>query len=259
MVGVVGADRVVGVVGSGGVRLGRAAGRSGDPRAAELGLSRACAAGLPSGVEGAYGGRSFDPICPAPPQSAPCGAFSPPAVVDRIEAVVLRIAIHGVDGRVPTRDSGRFRIRMSMTSTDHVVVPGNAEGAEGAPEAVEAVDASATTESPEAAEAPEAAPEPTFADLGLPEGVVRKLAQNGVTTPSRSRPRPSRTRWRARTSSAGAAPAPARPSPSVCRPWPRWPAAAPRSTSPAPSSSPRPASWPCRSPTRSSRTATSSA
>ncbi|MFD8428030.1 DEAD/DEAH box helicase [Streptomyces coelicoflavus] len=72
---------------------------------------------------------------------------------------------------------------MSMTSTDHVVVPGNAEGTEGAPEAVEAVAASAVTESPEAAEAPEAAPEPTFADLGLPEGVVRKLAQNGVTTP----------------------------------------------------------------------------
>ncbi|MFE5258015.1 DEAD/DEAH box helicase [Streptomyces coelicoflavus] len=72
---------------------------------------------------------------------------------------------------------------MSMTSTDHVVVPGNAEGAEGAPEAVEAVAASAVTESPEAVEAPEAAPEPTFADLGLPEGVVRKLAQNGVTTP----------------------------------------------------------------------------
>ncbi|OWA14243.1 RNA helicase [Streptomyces sp. CS159] len=84
---------------------------------------------------------------------------------------------------MPTRDSGRFRIRMSMTSTDHVVVPGNAEGAEGAPEVVEAVDASATAESPEAVEAPEAAPEPTFADLGLPEGVVRKLAQNGVTTP----------------------------------------------------------------------------
>ncbi|MGW2130551.1 DEAD/DEAH box helicase, partial [Streptomyces coelicoflavus] len=72
---------------------------------------------------------------------------------------------------------------MSMTSTDHVVVPGNAEGTEGAPEAVEAVAASAVTESPEAVEAPEAAPEPTFADLGLPEGVVRKLAQNGVTTP----------------------------------------------------------------------------
>ncbi|MEV6883367.1 DEAD/DEAH box helicase [Streptomyces sp. NPDC051135] len=68
---------------------------------------------------------------------------------------------------------------MSMTSTDHVVVPENAEGAEGAPEAVEAVEAAATTEAPEAAEAPEV----TFADLGLPEGVVRKLAQNGVTTP----------------------------------------------------------------------------
>lgn len=65
---------------------------------------------------------------------------------------------------------------MSMTSTDHVVVPEDAEGVEGAPEAVEAT---ATTEAPEAAEAPEA----TFADLGLPEGVVRKLAQNGVTTP----------------------------------------------------------------------------
>ncbi|AZM80177.1 DEAD/DEAH box helicase [Streptomyces sp. KPB2] len=77
---------------------------------------------------------------------------------------------------MPTRDSGRFRIRMSMTSTDHVVVPGNAEGVQGEPEAVEAVAAAAATEAPEAAE-------PTFADLGLPEGVVRKLAQNGVTTP----------------------------------------------------------------------------
>ncbi|MBZ6142558.1 DEAD/DEAH box helicase [Streptomyces olivaceus] len=65
---------------------------------------------------------------------------------------------------------------MSMTSTDHVVVPENAEGVEGAPEAVEAP---VTAEAPAAAEAPE----PTFADLGLPEGVVRKLAQNGVTTP----------------------------------------------------------------------------
>ncbi|MGY1580607.1 DEAD/DEAH box helicase [Streptomyces sp. MN13] len=35
----------------------------------------------------------------------------------------------------------------------------------------------------EAEAAAEAAPEITFADLGLPEGVVRKLAQNGVTTP----------------------------------------------------------------------------
>ncbi|MEU3895847.1 DEAD/DEAH box helicase [Streptomyces sp. NPDC045251] len=62
---------------------------------------------------------------------------------------------------------------MSMTSTDHVVVPENAEGVEGTPEAVEA---STTPDTPQA-------PEVTFADLGLPEGVVRKLAQNGVTTP----------------------------------------------------------------------------
>ncbi|MER8005457.1 DEAD/DEAH box helicase [Streptomyces sp. NPDC094149] len=46
---------------------------------------------------------------------------------------------------------------MSISSTDHVVVPEN----EGTEDAVEV----------------------TFSDLGLPEGVVRKLAQNGVTTP----------------------------------------------------------------------------
>ena len=50
---------------------------------------------------------------------------------------------------------------MSISSTDHVVVPENDEN-----EPVV-----------------EAAPEVTFATLGLPEGVVRKLAQNGVTTP----------------------------------------------------------------------------
>ncbi|WP_217208806.1 DEAD/DEAH box helicase [Streptomyces sp. AC550_RSS872] len=49
---------------------------------------------------------------------------------------------------------------MSISSTDHVVVPEDAENA-----------------------AVEDAPEVTFADLGLPEGVVRKLAQNGVTVP----------------------------------------------------------------------------
>ncbi|MFB6774148.1 DEAD/DEAH box helicase, partial [Streptomyces sp. NPDC056337] len=59
---------------------------------------------------------------------------------------------------------------MSITSTDHAVMPENAEGAEGATEAVEAAETPAT-------------PEVTFAELGLPEGVVRKLAQNGVTTP----------------------------------------------------------------------------
>ncbi|NKI40849.1 DEAD/DEAH box helicase [Streptomyces physcomitrii] len=59
---------------------------------------------------------------------------------------------------------------MSVSSTDHIVVPESVEA-----EAVEAL------ETVEAAEA--AAPETTFADLGLPEGVVRKLAQNGVTVP----------------------------------------------------------------------------
>ncbi|MER5447679.1 DEAD/DEAH box helicase [Streptomyces sp. NPDC002766] len=48
---------------------------------------------------------------------------------------------------------------MSISSTDHVVVPENGETEE------------------------QVAPEVTFADLGLPEGVVRKLAQNGVTVP----------------------------------------------------------------------------
>ncbi|MGW0418700.1 DEAD/DEAH box helicase [Streptomyces sp. NPDC003015] len=52
---------------------------------------------------------------------------------------------------------------MSISSTDHVVVPEN-EGTEDVTEAT-------TT------------PEVTFESLGLPEGVVRKLAQNGVTTP----------------------------------------------------------------------------
>ncbi|MFI6015294.1 DEAD/DEAH box helicase [Streptomyces sp. NPDC051243] len=49
---------------------------------------------------------------------------------------------------------------MSISSTDHVVVPENGEN-----------------------DSVEETPEVTFADLGLPEGVVRKLAQNGVTTP----------------------------------------------------------------------------
>ncbi|MFD6035995.1 DEAD/DEAH box helicase [Streptomyces griseoincarnatus] len=53
---------------------------------------------------------------------------------------------------------------MPIASTDHVVVPEN-------------------TEDTDTTAAATAAPEMTFADLGLPEGVVRKLAQNGVTTP----------------------------------------------------------------------------
>ncbi|MEU4656778.1 DEAD/DEAH box helicase [Streptomyces sp. NPDC023723] len=88
---------------------------------------------------------------------------------------------------------------MSIASTDHVVVP---ESTEDTTPAAETVETSETAEIADTAElvettevveqAVEAASEPsepsepsgpTFADLGLPEGVVRKLAQNGVTTP----------------------------------------------------------------------------
>ncbi|MGP9019591.1 DEAD/DEAH box helicase [Streptomyces sp. BR1] len=75
---------------------------------------------------------------------------------------------------------------MSISSTDHTVMPENDEIV--VAEAVETV----ITETPEISDAAEAVveveeadaePTVTFADLGLPEGVVRKLAQNGVTTP----------------------------------------------------------------------------
>ncbi|WP_326786898.1 DEAD/DEAH box helicase [Streptomyces sp. NBC_00151] len=62
---------------------------------------------------------------------------------------------------------------MSVSSTDHIVVPENNEN-DDAVEAIEVI---------ETVEAVESAPELTFSDLGLPEGVVRKLAQNGVTSP----------------------------------------------------------------------------
>ncbi|WP_217141843.1 DEAD/DEAH box helicase [Streptomyces sp. AC627_RSS907] len=71
---------------------------------------------------------------------------------------------------------------MSIISTDHVVVPENADIPEG-PEAVENPGTEAADTDTVGTEAAEAAPEVTFADLGLPEGVVRKLAQNGVTSP----------------------------------------------------------------------------
>ncbi|MCW8099696.1 DEAD/DEAH box helicase [Streptomyces tauricus] len=69
---------------------------------------------------------------------------------------------------------------MSISSTDHIVVPENE-----APEVTEetaAPEASAAPTTPEIPETP-AVPEITFTDLGLPEGVVRKLSQNGVTSP----------------------------------------------------------------------------
>ncbi|MFD0315943.1 DEAD/DEAH box helicase [Streptomyces flavalbus] len=55
---------------------------------------------------------------------------------------------------------------MSFAITDHAVVP------EGTQDVQDIQDTDT-----------QQAPEITFADLGLPEGVVRKLAQNGVTTP----------------------------------------------------------------------------
>ncbi|MGV9942177.1 DEAD/DEAH box helicase, partial [Streptomyces sp. NPDC003401] len=67
---------------------------------------------------------------------------------------------------------------MSISRTDHVVVSENSETAE-AVEVTPTVDAAPTVEAVEA----DKAPETSFADLGLPEGVVRKLAQNGVTSP----------------------------------------------------------------------------
>ncbi|MFJ4336549.1 DEAD/DEAH box helicase [Streptomyces sp. NPDC088915] len=94
---------------------------------------------------------------------------------------------------------------MSIFSSDHAVMPENDEIVEAA-EATETVEieaeAQALVEADTLAEAEaeiladeiegddfdEESEEPaeptiTFADLGLPEGVVRKLAQNGVTTP----------------------------------------------------------------------------
>ncbi|MFF2726950.1 DEAD/DEAH box helicase [Streptomyces sp. NPDC058008] len=83
---------------------------------------------------------------------------------------------------------------MSISSSDRTVMSENdvegievVEAAEAmvaeAPEAV-ADENPVADASEEAAEAPEdAEPSITFASLGLPEGIVRKLAQNGVTAP----------------------------------------------------------------------------
>ncbi|MFE4641150.1 DEAD/DEAH box helicase, partial [Streptomyces sp. NPDC056730] len=99
---------------------------------------------------------------------------------------------------------------MSISSTDHAVMPENefpetvtdvtAEAAE-APETVEGAEAvvapETAIESPESTEASvldeesgadeagkaDETPGLTFGDLGLPDGIVRKLTQNGVTAP----------------------------------------------------------------------------
>ncbi|WBO65318.1 DEAD/DEAH box helicase [Streptomyces camelliae] len=69
---------------------------------------------------------------------------------------------------------------MSVSSTDQFVVSEN-ELAELDQEIVDAT--TEVTEAAEAADTTPQSPQITFADLGLPEGIVRKLAQNGVTTP----------------------------------------------------------------------------
>ncbi|MEU3981372.1 DEAD/DEAH box helicase [Streptomyces sp. NPDC026672] len=62
---------------------------------------------------------------------------------------------------------------MSVSSTDHIVVSENSNNEN---ENTVHDDATPVTETADT-------PQTTFADLGLPEGVVRKLAQNGVTVP----------------------------------------------------------------------------
>ncbi|MEU6596372.1 DEAD/DEAH box helicase [Streptomyces flaveolus] len=70
---------------------------------------------------------------------------------------------------------------MSVSSTDQIVVSENEIEIENTTEIENAL----VDETTEVTQVPEAAdtPQTTFADLGLPEGIVRKLAQNGVTTP----------------------------------------------------------------------------
>ncbi|MFJ8663069.1 DEAD/DEAH box helicase [Streptomyces sp. NPDC093795] len=88
---------------------------------------------------------------------------------------------------------------MSISSSDHAVMPENDEIVETvevteivhieAGDIVDSVDTldsidtdSTDTDADDSAEEP-SEPTLTFGDLGLPEGVVRKLAQNGVTSP----------------------------------------------------------------------------
>ncbi|GGP31753.1 hypothetical protein GCM10010501_73280 [Streptomyces libani subsp. rufus] len=70
---------------------------------------------------------------------------------------------------------------MSVSSTDQIVVSENELENEFDNELVDVT--TEVTEADEAADTTPQSPQITFADLGLPEGIVRKLAQNGVTTP----------------------------------------------------------------------------
>ncbi|MFF9511707.1 DEAD/DEAH box helicase [Streptomyces sp. NPDC014724] len=73
---------------------------------------------------------------------------------------------------------------MSISSPDHTVMPESVENDElvEAAQAVVAESADSVEADAPLADA-DAEPTVTFADLGLPEGIVRKLAQNGVTEP----------------------------------------------------------------------------
>ncbi|MER6392323.1 DEAD/DEAH box helicase, partial [Streptomyces sp. NPDC001523] len=87
---------------------------------------------------------------------------------------------------------------MSISSSDRTVMPENdsneivtaetlavteaIEAAE-ANEIIEALEADVTDQSIDEADEADAEPTITFGDLGLPDGIVRKLAQNGVTSP----------------------------------------------------------------------------
>ncbi|MFF0385012.1 DEAD/DEAH box helicase [Streptomyces sp. NPDC004286] len=66
---------------------------------------------------------------------------------------------------------------MSVSSSDQFVVPESPEDEVALVD--ETNEVTAVVEADEATDTPQI----TFADLGLPEGIVRKLAQNGVTTP----------------------------------------------------------------------------
>ncbi|WP_405480049.1 DEAD/DEAH box helicase [Streptomyces sp. NBC_00009] len=76
---------------------------------------------------------------------------------------------------------------MSISSSDHSVMPENDEAVQvlAVDEDVTAVAVgeAAVSASAEADNDTPAEPTLTFGDLGLPEGIVRKLAQNGVTAP----------------------------------------------------------------------------
>ncbi|RCG23660.1 ATP-dependent helicase [Streptomyces diacarni] len=80
---------------------------------------------------------------------------------------------------------GTVETAVTVETATGTVEATETESAEAAVAVAEAVTATAETSVTDAAEAEEAAaePTPTFADLGLPEAVVRKLAQNGVTAP----------------------------------------------------------------------------